>query len=178
MDENQREQEIFRAALELGTPEARRGFVLGACGPDQELQQKVQSLLSAHFASQSYIPTGYSPPTAPREQATGPSEGPGTVLGRYQLLARLKLTGRPRRHTPESLLRVLGDQSLSTVEWQKLAQTQSGIPKSTFYNLLPQVRKFKLAIESKVSRRWQMGCTDKSGNSGNSENQLSGLPDQ
>lgn len=89
MDQDQREQEIFKAALELGTPEARRGFVLGACGPDQNLQEKVEALLSAHFADQSYIPTGYSPPTAPRESTTGPSEGPGTVLGRYKLLQKI-----------------------------------------------------------------------------------------
>ena len=85
--------------------------------------------------------------------------------------ARLKLAGgRPKRHTVEALLRLLGDQSLSTAEWQKLAQTESGMPKSTFYSLLPQVRNLELAIQSNVNSRWQRLCSDKSGKSGKSEN--------
>lgn len=89
MDKNQREQEIFKAALELATPQERNAFGRGAGSPDLELQQRVEALLSAHFAGQSYIPTAYSPPAAPGEQPPGPSEGPGTVLGRYRSLQKI-----------------------------------------------------------------------------------------
>ena len=83
--------------------------------------------------------------------------------------ARLKLAGgRPKRHTVEALLRLLGDQSLGTAEWQKLAQTESGMPKSTFYSLLAEVRKLEVAIQSNVNSRWQRVCSDRSGKSGQS----------
>ena len=68
--------------------------------------------------------------------------------------ARLKLAGgRPKRHTVEALLRLLGDQSLSTVEWQKHAQTESGMPE---HFLLPFTGSPKTRSGHSKQRKQQM----------------------
>lgn len=89
MDQSQREQELFKAALELGTPEERRAFLRGACGGEGELHQKVEGLLAAYFASQSYIPTAHVPGADACRKDAGPAEGPGTALGHYRLLQKI-----------------------------------------------------------------------------------------
>src|SRR5512137_2594502 len=87
-DSSQREQEIFEQALELGSPEEQHAYVRGACGGDQELREGVESLLAAYFAGQGFIPTRSIPDRAFGEESI-PSEGPGTVVGRYRLLQQI-----------------------------------------------------------------------------------------
>jgi hypothetical protein len=55
--------------------------------------------------------------------------------------AKLKqAAGRPKKHTVEKLLEVLHGQSLSTANWRKLAESEKGIPKSTFFELLDEAK--------------------------------------
>jgi hypothetical protein len=82
MDQSQREQEIFKAALEVRTLEERRGFVRGACGEDEELRQKVEALLGAYFSSQSYVPTGYAQSRCAAEFLPSISEARGALKQR------------------------------------------------------------------------------------------------
>src|SRR5438046_3077603 len=43
----QREETIFEAAVEL-PPDQRAAYVMGACGDDGQLRQRVEALLKAH----------------------------------------------------------------------------------------------------------------------------------
>ena len=49
--------------------------------------------------------------------------------------------GRPKRYTVEKILDVLGDRHLTTTEWFKIAGPETGISKSSFYELLEQAKK-------------------------------------
>jgi hypothetical protein len=55
--------------------------------------------------------------------------------------AKLKASpGRPRKHTPEKLLEVLKGQTLNTTNWRKICESEKGIPKSTFFELLDEAK--------------------------------------
>ena len=47
-------QKIFDAALEMGSRD-RPGYLRQACGDDAELQLEVESLLSAHEESETFL---------------------------------------------------------------------------------------------------------------------------
>src|SRR6185369_9851248 len=86
-----REKEIFSEALELSSPEARSTFVRGACGPDQELRNRVEALLQAFEVAGGFIPTRADPAeeTPTVDAAARITEGEGTVIGRYKLLQKI-----------------------------------------------------------------------------------------
>lgn len=63
--------------------------------------------------------------------------------------------GRKRVHTPDSLLELLGDQSLTATEWAKLAKNELGVGNGTFYELLRELRKLERVIQSRVNGRYQ-----------------------
>jgi hypothetical protein len=51
--------------------------------------------------------------------------------------AKLKQAkGRPKKHTVEKILKCLEGQRLTTVQWQKMAGSEKGVPKTQFYELL------------------------------------------
>jgi serine/threonine protein kinase len=87
-----REKEIFEQALDLGSSEARFGFLKGACGGDADLLARVQTLLRAHDESGGFLPEN---PAAGATAATArlalgaEAEAPGTVIGRYKLLQKI-----------------------------------------------------------------------------------------
>ena len=56
-----REKEIFNDALELESPEARLGYVRGACGPDDALRERVETLLKAYDLAGGFIPNRDEP---------------------------------------------------------------------------------------------------------------------
>ncbi len=79
------EEAIFYAALKLKSQAERDAYVNAACGNDIDLLNRIEALLKAHDAKDSFL-------EAPAVELdvtldTPPSiEGPGTRIGRYELL--------------------------------------------------------------------------------------------
>lgn len=63
--------------------------------------------------------------------------------------------GRPKQYTPDAILDALGDQSLTTSEWQKQAEDETGAKSRTFHLLKGELQKLGRVMQSKVNRRWQ-----------------------
>jgi eukaryotic-like serine/threonine-protein kinase len=92
------EQTIFTEALELVDPVERAAFLERACGGDLALRERVEKLLHRHQQDDSFLQspavapamTGeYTPDPAGKPAATGPMEGPGSVIGPYKLLQQI-----------------------------------------------------------------------------------------
>jgi serine/threonine protein kinase/tetratricopeptide (TPR) repeat protein len=77
------ERDLFEAALEL-PPEERLTFVEGVCAGDPALRERLEALLRKHAQADSFLEQPAVPVLAAPE---GPTvrEGPGTVVGPYQL---------------------------------------------------------------------------------------------
>ena len=52
-----REKEIFLKALEMDSSEERTDYIAGVCGDDQNLFDRVQTLLRANDSAKSFLPT-------------------------------------------------------------------------------------------------------------------------
>jgi serine/threonine protein kinase len=77
--------EIFFAALERDSPEARAAYLEEVCGSDLDLRRRVERLLDAQSKVGSFLDAPAEGPTvslAPPQAM----EGPGTVIGPYKLL--------------------------------------------------------------------------------------------
>ncbi|MHC4205305.1 MAG: protein kinase domain-containing protein, partial [Planctomycetota bacterium] len=88
-DEQKNEETIFYAALELKSQAEREAYVKEACGDDADLLERIQSLLQAHDAKDGFLESPEVPSVDPNATLdTEPLiEGPGTKIGRYELLA-------------------------------------------------------------------------------------------
>lgn len=86
--EHNDEEAIFYAALELTSQAERAAYIKKACGDDSSLLKRVQTLLEAHQAQDKFLEMPEVQPTDPdATQADSPEfEGPGTKIGRYELL--------------------------------------------------------------------------------------------
>ena len=63
--------------------EARAGYPTGACGENSELRDRVETLIQAHEAAESFLGEGVT-----LGDATS-SEGLGSVIGRYKILQQV-----------------------------------------------------------------------------------------
>jgi len=79
---------IFLAAVENHAPDQWSAYLDGACGPDQELRQRVEVLLRAHEQANSLLDAP-APMLAATIDAPAPAERPGTVIGPYKLLQQI-----------------------------------------------------------------------------------------
>ena len=77
---------IFDAAVELETPGERAVYLDVACGADQQLRAEVEQLLLHDDAAGSFLNRPAAPGLLATADAPSANEGPGTVLGPYQLL--------------------------------------------------------------------------------------------
>jgi serine/threonine protein kinase len=75
---------IFAEALELSL-EDRQAFINNACSSDWELRQRIESLLKAHDEAGNFL-NGVTTETS---QPTSCIEGPGTIIGPYELLEQI-----------------------------------------------------------------------------------------
>jgi serine/threonine protein kinase/Tfp pilus assembly protein PilF len=86
---------IFDRALEIDTPADRQAFLEAACAGEPTLRDQVESLLRAYAEAGSFLeqPAGAemrpTPPDLPAADASPPAEGPGTLVGPYQLVELL-----------------------------------------------------------------------------------------
>jgi DnaB-like helicase N terminal domain/AAA domain len=70
--------------------------------------------------------------------------------------ARLKQTGgRPALYNPEMLLECLGDQRLTSGEWEKLCKSKRGVSHGKFYELMNLLEDRGEVQKSKVDERWE-----------------------
>ena len=80
--------EVFFAAMERETPEARAAYLDEVCASDPDLRRRVERLLDAQPKMGSFLdsPAAGETGTFP---ATQEMEGPGTVIGPYKLLEQI-----------------------------------------------------------------------------------------
>jgi hypothetical protein len=78
--------------------------------------------------------------------------------------ARLKQAGgRPAKHTPEMLLECLGNQRLTSGEWEKLCTEETEVTHGRFFELLKALKKAGKVQKSAIDRKWEK-IGSKSGN--------------
>jgi serine/threonine protein kinase/tetratricopeptide (TPR) repeat protein len=83
----QRVQSLFLAAVEAGTPAARAALLGQECGTDAELRRRVEALLRAHDASDSFPD---EPSRVLAATVDDPiRERPGAVIGPYKLMEQI-----------------------------------------------------------------------------------------
>jgi serine/threonine protein kinase/tetratricopeptide (TPR) repeat protein len=75
---------IFSSALAKNTPEERQQYLAETCGDNQDLRQRVESLLAAHDQAGDFLDR-----SALGDDTDPLSEGPGTVIGHYRLIEKL-----------------------------------------------------------------------------------------
>jgi len=77
---------IFSEAKEKQTPKERAAYLDEVCGKDAELRSKIEGLLKAHEQAGSFLVV---PASDANVTIDGPAqiEGPGTKIGRYELLS-------------------------------------------------------------------------------------------
>jgi WD40 repeat protein len=83
--ENRRPEEIFGRAIEIADPAARAAYIDDACRGDEKLRAEVESLLGAHEQAGDFLQEVGSGASVTLDSAPR-VDGPGTVIGRYQLL--------------------------------------------------------------------------------------------
>jgi WD40 repeat protein/serine/threonine protein kinase len=86
------EETIFETARQIGDPEKKAAYLDQACGSDQELRRRIESLLRAGRKAREFF-QGHNPVAslgaAENFDSGAGSEGPGSLIGRYKLLQRL-----------------------------------------------------------------------------------------
>ncbi len=81
-------EEIYHAALGKGPGPAREAYLTSVCGGDTSLRAQIESLLQANDEAGDFLE---APALGPAALADEPpvSEGPGTVIARYELLEKI-----------------------------------------------------------------------------------------
>src|SRR5688572_12174700 len=82
---------VFDHAVEIESPAEREAYVAGACGENPELRKKVDALMRAHAAAESFLESpagdlGLGLTAGPRAPMC---EGVGTMIGAYKLLQQI-----------------------------------------------------------------------------------------
>ncbi len=78
-------EEIFHNAIEIADPAKRAAYLEDACKRDYKLRAEVEALLRAHEKAGDFLKAPGLEPDATLEESAG-IEGPGTKIGRYELL--------------------------------------------------------------------------------------------
>jgi non-specific serine/threonine protein kinase/serine/threonine-protein kinase len=78
---------IFAEALERDSPSERARYLAEVCGEGGALRAEVESLLRAFAAAGQFLEPAET--TAPYDEETVITEGPGTVIGPYKLLEQI-----------------------------------------------------------------------------------------
>ena len=81
------EEKIFKAVIQLATPEEREAYIQKSCGDNRELLTSVRTLLKYHD-SKSFLDAPIFESDITLDESPI-SEVPGTVIGRYKLLEKI-----------------------------------------------------------------------------------------
>ncbi len=93
--ESSPDETIFAAALQWETAESRAAYLDEACAGDPDLRRRVDQLLKAGEAAQTFLesPAARALDPFPKDKKAArnepPSEAPGTRIGRYKLLQQI-----------------------------------------------------------------------------------------
>jgi len=82
-------EEIFLAAVEKPTTEARTAYLDAACAGDEELRRRVEKLLNARASVGNFLEAAAPELGATVIQPTTTTEGTGTFIGPYKLLEQI-----------------------------------------------------------------------------------------
>jgi serine/threonine protein kinase len=84
-----RSEAVFHGALQL-PPEQRAGYVKRACGSDESLRQRVESLLNANEDAGEFLEQSAAPaPNKTIALTIPPTEKAGDKIGRYKILQQI-----------------------------------------------------------------------------------------
>ena len=86
--EYEKEEAIFKVALQRKGPAERAAYLKDACQGDAQLLLRVEALMRAHENAGDFL-DGPLVDTGTALDVSSPSEGPGTVIGRYKLLEKI-----------------------------------------------------------------------------------------
>src|SRR5262249_11241042 len=78
---------IFDLALEISSPSERKAYLDQACAEAPDLRHKVEALLKAYKEAGSFLESPALSPVATVDKPV--SEGPGSIIGPYQLLEQI-----------------------------------------------------------------------------------------
>jgi len=83
--ENVNPEDIFHKALDISNPNGQAAYLDNACKGDNKLRAEIEELLKAHEEAGDYLE---APAVGANVTIDGPAqiEGPGTKIGRYELL--------------------------------------------------------------------------------------------
>jgi tetratricopeptide (TPR) repeat protein/serine/threonine protein kinase len=87
-DATPRTESLFWSALAIPSPEERSRYLDEACGADQQLRIRLEELLAAYPKVEDFLEPEATGPAALVAEAPG-AEGPGTVVGPYQLVEQI-----------------------------------------------------------------------------------------
>jgi hypothetical protein len=88
---NRKAEAIFAAALAKPTPQERAAYLDEACAGDDEMRQRVETLLRADAAAGSFLRELISEDDILTDVRAAPplADGPGTRIGHYKLLQQI-----------------------------------------------------------------------------------------
>ena len=82
------EETILEQALSFASVEERNAYLCGACGGNEDLQKRVESLIDAHEAAGGFL-IQKSPPEKRSYPQAALEAKPGDRIGRYKLLQKI-----------------------------------------------------------------------------------------
>src|SRR5438093_445706 len=89
MPSQEREEALFRAAVELTPGATRRAFLDQACIGDPALRQRLKALLAAHEEPDGALPSQAETALEVELADEPPDEAVGQTIGRYKLLEKV-----------------------------------------------------------------------------------------
>ncbi len=81
-------RDIFLRAIEIELEGERAAYIEGACHGNESLRARVEALLKSH-QNDSFLEAAAVDGAPTVETSNKPSEGPGTIIGRYKLLQKI-----------------------------------------------------------------------------------------
>src|SRR4029453_6932610 len=84
--EESNEEVILEQALTIASKTEREAFTRDACGGDDQLHARVESLIEAHEAAGGFLAEKTARATADGRHQSSPVATAGGVIGRYKLL--------------------------------------------------------------------------------------------
>src|SRR5262245_10914434 len=86
---DEKEEALFREALQRAKGAVRDAFLDGACAGDQALRARLDALLQAHESSDPFLEPSGVPPGRTIALSIALTERPGDRIGRYKLLQQI-----------------------------------------------------------------------------------------
>jgi hypothetical protein len=87
--DNPLEEEIFHAASQFSLPAEQAAYLTHACGTDAGLRDRIDKLLQIEAAAIEFFKPTHTDFGNLKQPAANPSEGAGTVIGRYKLREKI-----------------------------------------------------------------------------------------